>query len=155
MSLKSFKRGTLNAGTVGCTPYGNGDLGRAGRGSSCVVSSDTFRNGGTTCCALNYGLGFSRASAFNGVLRSVNIVATRGKRGTSVYLVGAYSIARITSRGYHRTVRHVIQRGPNTFIVIANYCTRLRSRGIDGVRNISLILNTGRGTRLVRCLDST
>lgn len=113
-----------------------------------------FRSGATICCALNYGLGFSRASAVNGVLHRTNMHATQGNRGTSLYVIGAYSIARVTSGGYHRTVRQLIGRRPNTFIIIANYCTRLGPNSITGVRKISIILNTRRGGSLLRCLNS-
>lgn len=78
--------------------------------------------------------------------------ATHGNRGTSVYIVGAYSMARITSGGYHRTVRHLIGRRPNTCMMIAKYCTRLGPSRITGVRKISIILKTRRGKRLVGCL---
>lgn len=113
-----------------------------------------FRSGATICCALNYGLGFSRASAVNGVLHRTNIHAIHGNRHTSVYIIGAYSIARVTSGGYQRTVRQLIGRRPKTFIIIAKYCTRLGPNSITGVRKISIILNTRRGGSLLRCLNS-
>lgn len=118
-----------------------------------VVSAAIFRGGATICCALNYGLGFSRASAVNGVLHRTKIEATHGKRGTSVYIMGAYSIARVTSGGYQRTVRQLIGRRPNTFIMIAKYCTRLGPNSITRVGKISIILNTRRGDSLLQCLN--
>lgn len=123
-------------------------------GWGAVVSGAIFRGGVTTCCALKYGLGFTRASAVKGILTRRNMHGTHPNRGTSVYIIGAYSIARLTSGGYHRTVHQVNGRRPKTFVIIANYCTRLGPRRISRVRKISLILKTRRGLSLLVCLSS-